>query len=64
MKVFFEKSDNDKLMSKLGFGTWGLGGEAYGEISYNHAVEVVRHAYNSGIRFFDTAPLYGSGRSE
>lgn len=64
MKVFFEKSDNDKLISKLGFGTWGLGGEAYGEISYNHAVEVVRHAYNSGIRFFDTAPLYGSGRSE
>ena len=48
----------------LGFGTWGLGGDAYGTISENDALRLLETAYDLGIRFFDTSPSYGDGRAE
>lgn len=48
----------------IGFGTWGLGGLDYGPISEVKAIKLLNHAYKKNISFFDTAPLYGSGRSE
>ncbi len=32
--------------------------------SFDEALKIIREAYNSGVRYFDTAPLYGTGRSE
>ena len=52
------------MNKKLGIGTWGLGGEDYGKISSTQAYKLLFKSYNSGINFFDTAPLYGNGRSE
>ncbi|MDE2868364.1 MAG: aldo/keto reductase, partial [Chloroflexota bacterium] len=51
-------------VSEVGFGTWELGGMEWGDISDADALAVLRHAYDSGITFYDTANVYGPGRSE
>jgi aryl-alcohol dehydrogenase-like predicted oxidoreductase len=48
----------------LGFGTWGLGGDAYGSITQTEAIRLLETAYDCGIRIFDTSPSYGAGRAE
>lgn len=50
-------------LSRLGFGSAPIGG-LYAPLSEAEAVETVQFAYEQGIRFFDTAPKYGSGLSE
>ena len=48
--------------------TLGLGGAPMGgfraAISDREAVELVEEAYGEGVRYFDTSPFYGYGRSE
>lgn len=51
-------------MLQIGLGCWGLGSTSYGSVSENEAKKILFCAYDSGIRFFDTAPLYGEGLSE
>ena len=51
------------LFPPLGLGTAPLGG-LYSPVSDDEAVEVIGAAWDRGIRFFDTAPLYGHGASE
>ncbi len=56
-------------VSEIGFGTWGLGGDVGGSIAYGPAddresLRALRHAFEAGITFYDTADLYGSGHSE
>ncbi|MBI4306724.1 MAG: aldo/keto reductase [Chloroflexi bacterium] len=41
-----------------------LAGGLYGGSAYNEALRIIRRAYDLGVRYFDTAPLYGDGRSE
>lgn len=50
-------------VTRLGLGTVPIGGFA-AEVATADACETVRAAYDAGVRFFDTAPLYGHGRSE
>jgi aryl-alcohol dehydrogenase-like predicted oxidoreductase len=64
MRLSYDRTLKSAAFKKLGFGTWGLGGEAYGEISEERAKSLISFGYQSGIRFFDTAPLYGTGRAE
>ena len=47
----------------LGFGGAPLG-ELFKKVSLSQANETLNHAYESGIRYYDTAPLYGHGLSE
>ncbi|HVN35022.1 MAG TPA: aldo/keto reductase [Casimicrobiaceae bacterium] len=47
----------------LGFGGAPLG-NLYSAIADDAAASLVRHAYDRGIRYFDTAPHYGNGLSE
>lgn len=47
-------------VSEVGFGTWALGSPVYGNVESNDAHNAVRGALDSGITFFDTAPLYGT----
>ena len=42
----------------------GLGGAFLGRASAEEATRVVDAAWDGGIRYFDTAPLYGMGSSE
>ncbi len=41
-----------------------LGDGLYGGSAHDEAVKIIKRAYELGVRYFDTAPLYGEGRSE
>ncbi|MBX4862899.1 aldo/keto reductase [Rhizobium sophorae] len=49
--------------SRLGFGASGIG-TLYRDVSEAQAAEVLAEAYDGGMRYFDSAPLYGHGLSE
>lgn len=51
-------------VSEVGLGTWQLGGTEWGEISDEQAMATLQAAADAGITLFDTADIYGLGRSE
>ena len=53
----------DIEVTPMGFGGAPLGG-LFTSVGAENAVNTVRRGYELGIRFFDTAPLYGRGKSE
>ena len=53
----------DEQVTEIGLGCWQLGGD-WGQVTEDEALEILRHAYDQGVRFLDTAAGYGSGRSE
>lgn len=50
-------------ITQFGLGSAALGW-LYTPVGQAEAHAAVQHAYDLGCRFFDTAPLYGSGRAE
>jgi aryl-alcohol dehydrogenase-like predicted oxidoreductase len=50
-------------VSEVGFGAWAIGG-TWGEVSEADAMAALHEAVDRGITFFDTADVYGDGRSE
>ena len=50
--------------SKLAIGCELLGGVDWGKYDLNKVKEAINHAYDIGITTFDTADVYGLGRSE
>ena len=50
-------------VSEVSLGTWQLG-EGWGSVSETDAIRVLETAIDSGVNFFDTADVYGDGRSE
>ncbi len=50
-------------VSIVGLGTWQLGAD-WGAVTESDALAVLRAAVESGVTFFDTADVYGDGRSE
>src|SRR5580693_6328939 len=50
-------------ISVIGLGTWQLGAD-WGNVSETDAMAVLQAAFESGVTFFDTADVYGDGRSE
>lgn len=50
-------------LSELGFGAAPLG-NLYRAISEEDAQNTLQDAWDAGLRYFDTAPLYGLGLSE
>ncbi|MCU1633607.1 MAG: aldo/keto reductase [Micrococcaceae bacterium] len=50
-------------VSVIGLGTWQLGAD-WGEVEDKDAVAVLDAAVEAGVTFFDTADVYGDGRSE
>ena len=50
-------------VSSIGLGTWQLGAD-WGEVSETDAYAVLDAAVESGVTIFDTADVYGDGRSE
>lgn len=51
------------VASVIGLGCWQLGAD-WGEVSEDDALAVLRAAHENGVTFFDTADVYGDGRSE
>ena len=51
-------------ISRLGLGTWALGGKtpgktSYGNISKKKSLDIISKSFDLGINFFDTSPAYG-----
>jgi len=56
---------SDLKVSVIGFGAWGIGGAPFwSSEGDNMSVKSIKKAFDLGINFFDTAPVYGFGRSE
>jgi aryl-alcohol dehydrogenase-like predicted oxidoreductase len=53
----------DRSVSVVGLGTWQLGAD-WGDVSEDAADTVLETAVKQGVTFFDTADVYGDGRSE
>ncbi|PRY25510.1 aryl-alcohol dehydrogenase-like predicted oxidoreductase [Aliiruegeria haliotis] len=57
---------------RLGLGCWAIGGPfwegetplGYGEIEDSTSIRAIHAALDAGVRFFDTASVYGAGHSE
>jgi len=52
-----------RSVSVVGLGCWQLGAD-WGDVSESDARAVLDAAYQAGVTFFDTADVYGDGRSE
>ncbi|APQ59837.1 General stress protein 69 [Paenibacillus polymyxa] len=50
-------------VSSIGLGVMGMS-IAYGPSNDNEGLATIRHAYELGVNFFDTAELYGNGHNE
>ena len=50
-------------VSVIGLGTWQLGAD-WGNVNELEALDVLDAAAETGVTFFDTADVYGDGRSE
>ncbi len=51
-------------VSRIGLGTWAIGGLDWGAVPDDVAVATCLGAIERGINLIDTAPIYGHGRSE
>lgn len=72
MKHLTLKGGNKKFIP-LGMGCWAIGGPfqspdgryfGYGQVNDNESIETIQKALDLGIKFFDTADVYGTGHSE
>ncbi|MEP6844117.1 MAG: aldo/keto reductase, partial [Pseudolysinimonas sp.] len=52
-----------RTVSVIGLGTWQLGAD-WGNVSELDARAVLDASHRAGVTFFDTADVYGDGRSE
>jgi aryl-alcohol dehydrogenase-like predicted oxidoreductase len=59
-------------VSMLGLGCWAIGGpfwlegvqDGWGAVDDDESIRAIRRAIELGVRFFDTADVYGAGHSE
>lgn len=54
----------DLAPSRIGLGTWAIGGWAWGGADNTESIRTIHAALDRGITLIDTAPIYGFGRSE
>ncbi len=53
----------DRWVSEIGFGAWGIGAD-WGAVDDGQSLAAMHAAVDAGVTFFDTADVYGDGRSE
>ena len=56
-------SNLDWSVSEIGLGCWAIGSE-WGDVSEDDARQTLKASLDQGVNFFDTADVYGDGRSE
>jgi aryl-alcohol dehydrogenase-like predicted oxidoreductase len=54
----------NRKVSRIGLGTWAIGGFMWGGTDEREALETIRTALEHGITLIDTAPAYGFGLAE
>ncbi len=53
------------MVSEIGFGAWSIAMNWWGKnIDEDYAIKMLKRAYDLGINFFETADMYGKGKSE
>ncbi len=52
------------IIPNFGIGTWPLAGDYWGEQTHSNSLKTIHSALREGFTLFDTAPVYGKGRSE
>ncbi len=55
---------SDMNVSEIGFGTWAIGGDAWGPVEDAASIAAMERALELGINFIDTTDVYGNGHSE
>jgi len=50
-------------VSEISFGCWAIGG-TWGDVNDKESISALHRALDLGVNFFDTADVYGDGRSE
>ena len=55
---------SDVETSRVGLGTWAIGGWMWGGTDEAQSIATIRSAVERGVTLIDTAPAYGFGRSE
>ena len=61
---FVEIPQTSIRVSRVGLGTWAMGGWMWGGSDETDAIRTIHTALDGGINLIDTAPVYGFGRSE
>lgn len=60
--------NSDLYLTTIGFGTWGMSGTgwrgSWGPQDDNDSINAIIRAYELGVNWIDTAPVYGLGHSE
>jgi len=56
--------DTSLRISRVGLGTWAIGGWMWGGTDDAESVRTIHAAVERGVNLIDTAPAYGFGRSE
>ncbi|SFG63247.1 Predicted oxidoreductase [Halopelagius inordinatus] len=56
--------DSDVEVSEVGFGAWVVGTDWWGDRSKEDSIDLIHHAIEQGITYFDTGDVYGHGHSE
>jgi aryl-alcohol dehydrogenase-like predicted oxidoreductase len=51
-------------VTEIGMGLWAAGGDQWGATDDQEILDAIDFALDSGVTFFDTADVYGSGHSE
>ena len=51
-------------VGRIGFGAWQIGDDAWGAVDERAALGALEAAADAGVTFYDTADVYGDGRSE
>ncbi|MCC6454609.1 MAG: aldo/keto reductase [Caldilineaceae bacterium] len=55
--------ETDAVVTKLGFGSAGIG-DLNEALKEDQVQQILQAAWDGGIRYFDTSPFYGHGKSE
>lgn len=60
--------ESDLEITRIGFGTFGMAGsgwrDSWGPQDDNESIKAIQRAWELGINWIDTAPVYGLGHSE
>jgi aryl-alcohol dehydrogenase-like predicted oxidoreductase len=51
-------------VSTVSIGLWAIGGDAWGPVNDEDSLAAMQKAWELGVNFYDTADVYGRGRSE
>jgi aryl-alcohol dehydrogenase-like predicted oxidoreductase len=64
MLEYINIKDTSLKSSRIGLGTWAIGGWMWGGSDEKESIRTIHVALDQGINLIDTAPIYGYGRSE